>query len=102
MEKEHFYGTVTEAINAFRDKGFTLDFNLDENCLTCANGKFDSEDFEIVAFYRYEGDSDPADSAMVYAIESDKGHKGILVTGYGVSDNTISDRMLKKLSFRHD
>jgi len=101
MEQEHFYGTVTEAINEFRNQGFTLDFNLEENCLSCANGKFESEDFEIVAFYRYEGDSDPADSAVVYAIESKGGHKGILVTGYGIYTNAISDRMLKKLSFKH-
>lgn len=101
MEKEHFYGTVTEAINAFRAQGFTLDFNLEENCISCANAKFLDEDFEIVAFYRYEGDSDPADSAMVYAIESKEGHKGILVTGYGIYTSNVSDRILKKLSFKH-
>lgn len=101
MEKEHFYGTVTEAINAFRVQGFTLDLNLEENCISCANGKFDDEDFEIVAFYRYEGDTDPADSAMVYAVESKEGHKGVLVTSYGVYTSSISERILKKLTFKH-
>lgn len=102
MNKEHFYGTVTEAIQSFRDKGYNLDFNLDENCIICAQGKFENEDFEIDAFYRYEGDSDPADAAMVYAISSNKGHKGILVTGYGISDDAKSEMLIKKLSFSRD
>jgi len=101
MEEEFFYGTVTEAINEFKQQGFLLDLNLEENQLSSSAGKFATEDFEIVAFYRYEGDSDPADGAMVYAIESNHGHKGILVTGYGVYTGSISEKLLKKLSFRH-
>jgi hypothetical protein len=102
MDREHFYGTVTEAIRSFRNKGYTLDFNLDENCIICAQGKFENEDFEIDAFYRYEGDTDPADAAMVYAISSKDGHKGILVTGYGVTDDTKSEMLIKKLSFNRN
>ena len=102
MEKEHFYGTVTDAIKAFKDQGFLLDLNLEENQLRGSESAFSIEDFEIVAFYRYEGISDPADGAMVYAIESNLGHKGILVTGYGIYTSSISEKLLKKLSFRHE
>jgi hypothetical protein len=102
MEKEHFYGTVTDAIKAFKDQGFLLDLNLEEDQLSSSAGEFATEDFEIVAFFRYEGDSDPADGAMVYAIESNLGHKGILVTGYGIYTSSISEKLLKKLSFRHE
>ena len=35
------YGTVTEAINTLRAKGFNLDFNLQENCLVCNNNSYD-------------------------------------------------------------
>lgn len=102
MEKEYFYGTVTEAINEFKQQGFLLDLNLEEDQLSSSAGEFATEDFEIVAFFRYEGDSDPADGAMVYAIESNLGHKGILVTGYGIYTSSISEKLLKKLSFRHE
>lgn len=100
METNYDFDTVSEAIEAFRKKGFTLDFNLEENCISCATGKFDADEFNVVGMYHYEGDSDPADQAVVYAIESDKGHKGILVTGYGVSEDTVSTRILKKLSMK--
>ncbi len=101
MEKEFFYGTITEAIIEFKQRGFVLDLNLEDNYLFSSLGEFSTEEFEIVAFYRYEGVSDPADGAMVYAIESNLGHKGILVTGYGVYTSSVSEMLLKKLSFRH-
>jgi hypothetical protein len=102
MNREQFFDTVTEAINGFRQQGYTLDFNLDENCIVCAAGKFEDEEFQIDAFYRYEGDSDPADSAMVYAISSNAGHKGVLITGYGVSDDPRSEMLIRKLPFQKD
>ncbi|MCE3294606.1 MAG: hypothetical protein K0R65_320 [Crocinitomicaceae bacterium] len=97
MERKSHYGTVTEAITKLRAQGFTTDFNLEENCISCQPGKFGPEEFEIVDLYRYEGNSDPADEATVYAIESTSGIKGILVTGYGISSDTYSTEILKKL-----
>lgn len=93
----YVYDTVSGAISGLRARGYTLDFNLEENCLVCHEDKFDVNDFEIVEFYRYEGDSDPADEAVVYAIESNKGQKGVLVNGYGPSSDAMSSEMAKKL-----
>lgn len=98
MERKTHYGTVSEALKKFRNQGFTMDFNLDENCLVCQNERFEADDFEIVDVYRYEGNTDPADEAIVYAIESKSGLKGVLVTGYGVSADSMSEDILKKLS----
>jgi hypothetical protein len=92
------YGTVTEAINALRAKGFNLDFNLQENCIVCNNNSYKADEFDIVDVYRYEGNSDPADEAAVYAIQSTNGEKGILVTGYGLSTDEMSADLLRKLS----
>jgi hypothetical protein len=92
------YDTVTAAVSGLKERGFTLDFNLADNCLICQEGKFKAEDFEIVEVYRFEGPTDPADEAVVYAIESKKGHKGILVNGYGPSSDPLSGEMARKLS----
>lgn len=100
MERESHYGTVTEAINKLREKGFTTDFNLEENCIVCHPYRFGPDEFEIVDLYRYEGNSDPADEAVVYAIESTSGVKGILVTGYGVSNDDYTTEILQKLRSR--
>jgi hypothetical protein len=91
------YDTVTEAIKDLKARGFTMDLNLQENCIVCNEEKFNPDDFEIVEFYRFEGDTDPSDEAVVYAIESNSGMKGVLVNGYGISAEEMSDDIAKKL-----
>lgn len=97
MQHKTHYATVSEALDQLRKQGFTVDFNLEENCIVCANGKFDTDSFEIMDVYRYEGNTDPADEATVYAIQSNTGVKGVLVTGYGTSAENVSPELLKKL-----
>ena len=92
------YETVTDAVEGLKQRGYVMDFNLDENCIVCHEEKFNPEDFEIVEVYRFEGNSDPADEAIVYAIESIKGHRGVLVNGYGPTSESMSSEMAKKLN----
>jgi len=100
LKKRHnHYSTISEAITKLHSQGFTLDFNLANNSLITNPNKFDS-DFEIVDIYRYEGDSDPADAAVVYALQSKSGLKGILVSGYGTSVDTETTLMLEKLPIK--
>ena len=96
------YDTVTEAIAGLKERGYTLDFNLSQNCLVCQDHRFEPESFEITDVYRFEGNSDPADEAVVYAIQSITGMKGVLVNGYGISADTISSDMAKKLSVQRN
>ncbi|MBL0270455.1 MAG: hypothetical protein KAX45_10085 [Chitinophagaceae bacterium] len=93
----YVYDTVTEALAGLRQRGFTLDFNLAENCLICQGNRFDIQDFEISEWYRFEGDTDPSDEAVVYAVESNTGVKGVLVTGYGISAEGMSAELAQKL-----
>ena len=69
------YDTVSQAIDGLRERGFTLDFNLGENCLICNNRKYNISDFGITEVYRFEGNTDPADEAVVYGVESNDGIK---------------------------
>lgn len=92
------YDTVSEAVNGLKKRGFIVDFNLQENCIVCNNDKFNVDDFEIAEVYRFEGNTDPSDEAIVYAIQSVNGWRGVLVNGYGISADTMSSEMVKKLS----
>jgi hypothetical protein len=100
----HVYDTVSAAVNGLKTRGYETDFNLSENCLICHDDKYDIKDFDIVEVYRFEGNTDPADEAVVYAIESNNGKKGVLVTGYGATAEGMSAEMVKKLSMEraHD
>lgn len=92
------YETVSEALTDLKKRGFTLDFNLDDNCIICNTDKYGVNEFEITEVYRFEGNTDPADEAIVYAIQSVNGNKGVLVNGYGISADTMGAEMVKKLS----
>ena len=93
------YDTVSQALSGLKERGYTLDFNLKSNSLECVGQKFNSNDFEITEFHRFEGNSDPGDEAVVYAIEAKNGMKGVLVNAFGVYAEPLSDDMMKKLSF---
>jgi hypothetical protein len=97
MRNVAVYDTVSEAVNGLKQRGYQLDFNLQENCIICHADKFDVNDFEIVESHRFEGNTDPSDEAVVYAIESVDGKKGVLVSGYGISAEGMSAEMAKKL-----
>ncbi|UYQ92345.1 hypothetical protein MKQ68_19870 [Chitinophaga horti] len=85
MEQPLHYDTVVNAINALRQQGFTIDFNIEDACIVNGNSKIDINDIAIVDVFRYEGNSDPSDEAAVYALETKDGKRGVLVTGYGAS-----------------
>lgn len=96
------YDTLSEAVTGLKQRGYTLDFNLTENCLVCQGNRFDINNFEITEVHRFEGDTDPSDEAVVYAIESTDGQKGVLVTGYGISAEGMSAEMVKKLTIERN
>ncbi len=97
------YDTVAEAVDGLKQRGYNIDFNLEADKIICTKTPLvlKPADFEITEVYRFEGESDPADEAVVYAIESRKGQKGVLVNGFGVSAETIGEEMVKKLAVRH-
>lgn len=95
------YDTVSEAVNGLKQRGYRIDFNLREDCIICPkNGRLTPDEFIITEVHRYEGQSDPADEAVVYAIESRHGDKGVLVNGFGVSADSLSNEMIEKLDIR--
>jgi len=96
------YDTVVEAVKGLKQRGYSIDFNLEPGRLVCHQTPLSltPEDFEITEVYRFEGNSDPDDEAVVYAIESANGQKGLLVAGYGISADGVGEEMVKKLTSR--
>jgi hypothetical protein len=95
------YETVVEALAALKARGYTMDFTIDFDKIICKekNLIFKPEDFEIQEFYRFEGDTNPSDEDIVFAIESKDGLlKGCLTSAYGTyAEGKIAD-MIKKIA----
>ena len=100
MDAIEQYETLTEAINSLRQQGYVEDFNLKANVLDCRSGKFQlhPHEFEIDKFFRFYGPSDVDDESILYAISSEKYRlKGVLVNGFGVSSDPLTQEMIDKL-----
>lgn len=96
------YTTLADAIDRLIAKGYVEDFNLGEQCLECSKRQVSlyPEDFHIDQAIRFDVDADPADQAVLYAISSEKYQlKGLLVNGYGIYTEGISDRLMEKLKY---
>ena len=93
------YDTLSEAINALQNRGYTYNFNLNPHCLECAALKLEihPENFKVDEMHRFEGISSTDDNSILYAISSKDGIKGTLVDAYGVYAQNISEEMRKKL-----
>lgn len=99
------YGTLSQAINKLKlEEGYEFDFNLlDEKIeLKAEDQTYDTHDFNVDKVLRFEGPSNPADNAILYAITTKDGKKGVLVDGYGISSGQISKKMLNKLDLKQN
>lgn len=100
MNNKFKYNTVTSAIDALRKEGFINDFNFCEDHIVCGETTLKIDDLDIKVLYRYEGNSDPADEATVYGLQSIEGLKGILVLGDETDSDETSTEILKKLHLK--
>ncbi|MEP7232015.1 MAG: cupin domain-containing protein [Ginsengibacter sp.] len=94
------YGTLSETINGLKKDGYTLDFNISKELVVCNNPNMalSPDDFEIDKVYRFEGETNPEDQSVLYAISSPKFNaKGVLVNGYGISSDEETDALISKL-----
>ena len=92
MKPIYHYSTVSEALSELNKKGFTLDFNLQDE-----NIKKNPHNYEIEHVYRYEGDTDPDEEAVVYGITSNSGERGVYVAGFSANSESEAASVLAKL-----
>ena len=76
--------TLSECINSLYKQGFEENFRVKKGKLLDDHDQsYNLGQVSIKNFYRFEGTSDPGDNAILYAIETDNGKKGVLVDAYG-------------------
>ena len=95
------YDTVVEALNGLKESGYTTNFNTAFDKLICSEKKhvLNPDEFEITEVYRFEGDTNPGDEDVVYAVESKNGDiKGVFSGAFGLYADSVSTDMLRKLA----
>jgi hypothetical protein len=95
------YDTVVEALQALKQRGYTLDFNIAFDKLQCTANSvcLNPTEFEVMETYRFEGNTNPSDEDIVFAIAAKNGsHKGVLTSAYGMYADSVSAELQKKLT----
>jgi hypothetical protein len=83
-EKTHMK-TLSSCMNQLKEEGFKEEYVVKANLLRSLDSGegYASDHVKILNFYRFEGESDPSDNAILYALETKDGKKGVLIDAYG-------------------
>ena len=100
---ENAYTSLSVAIQKLQEEGYEADFNLCNAGVENRKKKkvYPASDLEVVRYYRFEGQSYPADNTVLYVIETASGEKGLLMDAYGAYSGNIPEDMLEKLRITH-
>jgi hypothetical protein len=96
--------TVLQIIEKLREKHYIHDFNIENDKIFSpdTNESFSPGDLMIENSYRYEGDSNPADNAVVYALTARSGTKGILIDSYGAYADPKLAKIISDIPVREE
>jgi hypothetical protein len=93
--------TLSQVVNELIELGYTSDFIYEHNGMYCKGKEvkcmLNPNDLVITQVYRFEGMNDPSDSAVVYALESRQGKKGLVIDAYGVYADESKVAFLKNI-----
>lgn len=91
-DKKHL-STLVSCCNMLDKKGFSTQFKaLPEGLQSLTTQTiYLPMEVKVINFYRFEGESNPSDNSILYAIETCKGERGTLTDAYGpYSDSHIT------------
>jgi hypothetical protein len=93
--------TISSVLEKLRVKKRDKEFRMTPEGFTAGTGKYyQPEDLKIIRTYRFEGESDPSDSSIIYVIEAKDGLVGYSIDAYGVysdHDDDTYDEFIKKI-----
>ena len=91
--------TLAFCLNKATSDGYSENFRVTEKGLQSLETEklYSPEEVHIVNFFRFEGASDPSDSAILYVIETHDGAKGTLTDAYGMYADAEVDKFIKEV-----
>src|SRR5690554_2910882 len=97
------YNDLADAVEHFKELGFTHTFKLKGDKIICEEQDrvYLPENLKIIESYRHEIMTDPGSDETVFAIESDKGIKGILIAAFGMYVEPEKAKIISKLLHSH-
>lgn len=95
MNTIYHYDSVSKALDELNENGFNYDFNQHKDLILK-----NPDNYEIRHIYRYEGESNPDDEAIVFGIQSKSGKKGVYVAGFAANSINETAQLLLNISIK--
>lgn len=84
MDSVGTMSTVSQVLESLRAKNMDLEFRWTPDGFTPGKGKYyQPQQLEIVKVFRFEGESDPSDMAILYVLRTRDGVIGYSLDSYG-------------------
>lgn len=88
--------TLSEVLNRLEERGQANEFRITINGLTLDESRFfQPSELKIIKTYRFEGDSNPDDEAILYLIETTDRTIGFIVDAYGVYSTIEPEKYIR-------
>ncbi|RPE12141.1 hypothetical protein EGT74_00860 [Chitinophaga lutea] len=89
--------TLSGVMTVLKERGYDTEFRLLEDGRVQNAGdedapKFEANALKIIRTYRFEGDSNPSDSAVLYLLEHTSGQIGYIINAYGAYSDYEGDQ----------
>lgn len=99
MDSNNKYDTLTDATENLLKKGYSYNFQVDETGKLTDNKGLEFEPAEVMLkeIHRFEGMTNPADSSILYAVETRSGEKGIVIDSYGADGSEVTSDFMNNV-----
>ncbi|MBP2617175.1 hypothetical protein [Chryseobacterium jejuense] len=87
--------TLSQVMNKLSERGIKREFRMNENCeMKFENSEkiYTPSELTVLKTYRFEGDSNPDDNAVLYVVKDDAGNRGMIIDSYGADSNYSGDK----------
>lgn len=95
--------TLSSCLNSLLATGYETQFKATKEGLKSLTTEkvYQPAEIKIKNFYRFEGESDPADNSILYAIETNSGERGTLTDAYGAYSDADVTKFIQDVEQIH-
>lgn len=98
-----YYKNLSEAIDDFREKGYSYNFNKKNDCLECKDlcASYPIDDLNMSEVYRFHESKDAAGESTLYSIETKDGLRGLLIDISNMKNSELFEKLSIKLNKKY-
>ena len=91
---------MSEIISSLQIEGHNKDFDVNNEgqlIVLNSNKKYSADKVKILKIYRFEGMSNPGDSAILYLLQTKDNLSGTIIDSYGAENSTQITEFIKQI-----